>query len=170
MRKTIKGDITKIKVDAIVNAANNSLLGGSGVDGSIHKAAGPGLLEECKKIGGCPTGEARITESYNIGCKKIIHTVGPVWMGGKQNEAEQLASSYWNSLVLAKEHGLNSVAFPNISTGAYGFPKREAAEIAISTAQKFLNEHAPEMDVIFVCYDEMNYFIYQDICPKYQSK
>ncbi len=167
MRKTIKGDITKIKVDVIVNAANNSLLGGSGVDGAIHKAAGPGLLAECEAIGGCPTGEARITDSYNLDCKKIIHTVGPIWRGGKENENQMLADSYWNSLILAKENGFKSVAFPNISTGAYGFPKREAAEIAISTAQRFLEEHDPEMDIIFVCFDDTNYFIYQDICPRY---
>ncbi len=167
MRKTIKGDITGIKVDAIVNAANNSLLGGGGVDGAIHRAAGPELLAECRTLGGCPTGEARITRAYNLPAKFVIHTVGPVWKGGNNNEKELLRNAYWNSLMLAKENGCRSLAFPNISTGAYGFPKIDAAYIAIETVTRFLKEEAPEMDVIFVCYDDLNYKIYQEICPQF---
>jgi O-acetyl-ADP-ribose deacetylase (regulator of RNase III) len=167
MRKTIKGDITKIKVDAMVNAANNSLLGGGGVDGAIHRAAGPELLEECRTLGGCPTGEARITKAYNLPAKYVIHTVGPVWKGGKSNEKELLRNAYWNSLELAHKHGCKSVAFPNISTGVYGFPKIDAAYIAIETVTRFIRDVAPDMDVIFVCFGDLNYKIYQEICPQF---
>jgi len=168
MRKTIKGDITKIKVDAIVNAANESLLGGGGVDGAIHTAAGPELLEECRSMNGCETGQAKMTKAYSLPSKYVIHTVGPIWNGGKKGEKELLRDAYWNSLLVAKENGCKSVAFPNISTGVYGFPKLDAAYIAIETATRFIIEQAPDLDVIFVCYDDLNYKIYQEICPDFQ--
>ncbi len=169
MRKTIKGDITTLHVDAIVNAANNSLLGGGGVDGAIHRAAGPGLLDECKELGGCPTGEARITKAYNLPSKFVIHAVGPVWQNGNTNEEELLRSAYRNSLELAQKNHCKSIAFPNISTGAYNFPKRDAAEIAIQTCQQFLDETNSDMLVIFVCFDEINYMIYKELCPNFNN-
>ncbi len=150
-----RGDITKLAVDAIVNAANESLLGGGGVDGAIHRAAGPELLEECRAIGGCPTGEARITKGYRLPAKWVIHTVGPVWRGGTAGERGLLASAYRNSLRLAAEHEVRTLAFPAISTGVYGFPKVEAARIAVSTVREFIagGRHALER-VIFCCFDE----------------
>lgn len=168
MRKTIKGDITKIKVDAIVNAANESLLGGGGVDGAIHRAAGPELLDECRSLNGCKTGQSKITKGYNLPSTYVIHTVGPIWKGGKSNEMELLKDTYLKSLQLAKQNDCKSVAFPNISTGAYGFPKLDAAYIAIETATRFINDEAPDMDVIFVCFDDLNYKIYQEICPDFK--
>ena len=168
MRKTIKGDITKIKVDAIVNAANESLLGGGGVDGAIHRAAGPDLLAECKALNGCAVGEAKITKAYNLASNFVIHTVGPVWKSGKEGEKDLLKEAYWNSLLLAKQNACKSIAFPNISTGVYGFPKLDAAYIAIETATRFINDVDSEMDVVFVCFDDLNYKIYQEICPDYQ--
>ena len=159
----LQADITQLVVDAIVNAANNSLLGGGGVDGAIHRAAGPQLLAECSAIGGCPTGEARITNGYNLKARFVIHTVGPVWQGGQNNESILLANCYRNSLKLAVENGCFSVAFPNISTGIYGFPKREAAEIAISIVQSFLSSNNLIKQVIFCCYDNENYSIYHKI-------
>jgi O-acetyl-ADP-ribose deacetylase (regulator of RNase III) len=164
MRKTIKGDITEIKVDAIVNAANESLLGGGGVDGAIHRAAGPELLKECRGLNGCKTGQAKITKAYNLPSEWVIHTVGPIWKNGKSNEQDLLREAYLNSLRLAKENDCKSIAFPNISTGVYGFPKIDAAYIAIETATRFIIDEAPDMDVIFVCYDDLNYKIYQEIC------
>lgn len=163
----IQGDITKLEVDAIVNAANNSLLGGGGVDGAIHRAGGKAILEECLKIrekqGGCPTGEAVITTGGNLPAKYVIHTVGPVWQGGNQGEEQLLRNAYRNSLRLAVEHNLKTVAFPNISTGVYGYPKREAAEIAVDEVSKFLAEDSQLEKVIFVCFNEDNLEIYREI-------
>ncbi len=158
-----KGDITKLRVDAIVNAANSSLLGGGGVDGAIHRAAGPQLLEECKTIGGCPTGEARITKGYNLHASYVIHTVGPIYgrHGGK--EAELLRNCYLNSLELATESDCNSIAFPNISTGVYGYPKKEAARLAINTVNAFLQNNTKILKVIFICFDDENYSLYSQI-------
>ncbi len=156
----IQGDITKLAVDAIVNAANQSLLGGGGVDGAIHRAAGPGLLEECRSIGGCPTGEARITRGYNLPAKFVIHTVGPVYHGGKYGEAEKLASCYRSSLKLAVDNGLKTIAFPNISTGVYGYPKEEASQLAIAVVKQFLAGDETIEKVVFCCFDHENYSLY----------
>ncbi len=158
----VRGDITKMEVDAIVNAANNSLLGGGGVDGAIHRAAGPDLLEECRALDGCETGEAKITKSYMLPSKFVIHTVGPVWHGGENNEPELLASCYINSLQIAVNKKLKSIAFPNISTGVYRFPKNLAAGIAIRTVNNFLKENKKLKTVYFVCFDEENYEIYKE--------
>jgi O-acetyl-ADP-ribose deacetylase (regulator of RNase III) len=150
----LRGDITKQVVDAIVNAANSSLLGGGGVDGAIHRAAGPELLEECRTLGGCPTGEARLTAGYRLPARHVIHTVGPVWQGGRRNEDELLARCYRNSLALAERYQLRSIAFPAISTGAYGFPADRAARIAVAAVWEFLQEHALPEQVLLVCFDE----------------
>lgn len=158
----VQTDITKMEVDAIVNAANSSLRGGGGVDGAIHRAGGPKILEECKKIGGCPTGEAVITTAGNMPAKKVIHTVGPVWHGGGNNEEDLLYSAYRNSLKLAVENGFSSIAFPNISTGIYGFPKEKAAAIAVKTVNAFIQKN-PELEVYFVCFDNENLKIYQNL-------
>ena len=163
----IKGDITKIKVDAIVNAANSSLMGGGGVDGAIHRAGGPAILEECRMIvakqGGCKTGEAVITTGGNLPARFVIHTVGPVWNRGKKNEATLLANCYQNSLKLAVQYKLSSIAFPNISTGIYGYPKKEASEIAVNTVSEFLKENDFIDKVLFVCFDDENYHLYQPL-------
>jgi len=156
-----KCDITKLKVDAIVNAANTSLLGGGGVDGAIHRAAGPELLEFNRKLGGCPTGEAKISPGFNLPAKYIIHTVGPVWNGGKNNEDKLLANCYNNSLKLAIENGIKTIAFPAISTGVYRFPLERATEIAINEVKKFLEKNESVAKVIFVCFDEETYDVYQ---------
>jgi O-acetyl-ADP-ribose deacetylase len=148
----VKADITTLAVDAIVNAANSSLLGGGGVDGAIHDAAGPELLEECRTLGGCPPGQAKMTKGYRLKAKYVIHTVGPVWYGGNYNEDEVLAGCYRNSLSLALEHGLRTVAFPAISTGAYGFPVDRAARIAAREVRRFLEEHDLPEQVILVCF------------------
>jgi O-acetyl-ADP-ribose deacetylase (regulator of RNase III) len=156
----IHTDITRIDLDAIVNAANSSLRGGAGVDGAIHRAAGPQLLAECITLGGCPTGEARITKGYNLKAKYVIHTVGPVWMGGEKHEKALLASCYRNSLQLAADYKCTSIAFPNISTGVYGFPKVLAAEIAIREVRTFLQINKSMNRVLFCCFDSENYSIY----------
>lgn len=160
-----KGDITTVSADAIVNAANTSLLGGSGVDGAIHRAGGSAILIECQQIrnrqGGCKVGEAVVTTAGNLKAKFVIHAVGPVWNGGKKNEEELLYSSYKNSLFLAEEKQVRTIAFPNISTGIYCFPKERAAQIAISVAQNFLIKSVHLEKVIFVCFDEENYRIYK---------
>ena len=161
--KIIKGDITKVKVEAIVNAANKTLLGGGGVDGAIHRAAGPKLLEECKKLGGCETGEAKITKGYNLPARYVIHTVGPIWQGGEYNEEENLASCYKNSLKLAVENNIKSIAFPSISTGAYGFPIEKAAPIALREVKNFLEKNKAIEQVIFVLFSETDFQIYQNL-------
>jgi len=158
-----KGDITKLKVDAIVNAANNSLLGGGGVDGAIHRAAGPQLLEYNRKLGGCETGKAKISPGFNLPAKFIIHTVGPVWRGGKYNEAELLKNCYINSLKLAVENGIKSLAFPAISTGVYGYPIEEATRIAVESVNDFLFTNDFIEEVIFVCFDDKTYKVYENV-------
>jgi O-acetyl-ADP-ribose deacetylase (regulator of RNase III) len=159
--EVIKGDITTLEVDAIVNAANSSLAGGGGVDGAIHRAAGPSLLEECLRIGHCPAGDAVMTGAGKLRAKHVIHTVGPVWYGGNRNEPELLASCYRKSLLLAEEAGLESVAFPNISTGVYGYPKDKAAKIALASVNETLKETPGIKKVIFVCFDNENYLLYK---------
>ncbi len=162
----IQGDITKLKVDAIVNAANPSLLGGGGVDGAIHRAAGPGLLEVCRLLGGCETGEAKITKGYKLPARFVIHTVGPVWGVGDRSEAELLASCYRKSLAQATVHDCQTIAFPNISTGIYHFPKELAAEIAIREVRNYLVANTIPEKVIFVCFDDENFAIYQQMLGK----
>ena len=150
----VRDDITKLRVDAIVNAANNALLGGGGVDGAIHRAAGPELLQECRGLGGCETGEAKITRGYNLPAKWVIHTVGPVWHGGGQGEDELLARCYQNSLELASQYPIRTIAFPAISAGVYGFPMERAARIAVAEVQSYLQEDPNLEQVILVCFSD----------------
>ena len=165
--EVILGDITKVEVDAIVNAANEGLWGGGGVDGAIHAAAGPSLAEECDRIrerqAGCPTGKAVATGSGRLPCRRVIHTVGPIWSGGDEGEAELLASCYRESLELARREGLRSLAFPNISTGVYGFPKAKAAEIARRSVREWLSLNEGIDRVVFVCFDRENFALYDKI-------
>lgn len=168
MIKTIRGDITKITdVQAIVNAANSSLLGGGGVDGAIHRAAGKELLFECRLLGGCKTGQAKITKGYNLPCDYVIHTVGPVWQGGGKKEAELLSSCYYNSMKVAMENGIRSIAFPSISTGIYHFPVEQAAEIAVKTVKYFLDENEGAFDLVeWVLFDEHTEKVYANEVDK----
>lgn len=159
----VNGDITVLEADAIVNAANNSLRGGGGVDGAIHKAAGPDLLKECEGLGGCETGQSKITAGYNLKAKYVIHTVGPIWFGGDRDEMELLASCYQTSLALAEKNEINTIAFPGISTGIYGFPKELAARIAVNETRRFLSKHQLPARVIFVAYNEETYNIYRNL-------
>lgn len=170
MIKLIQGDITTLEVHAIVNAANPSLMGGGGVDGAIHRAAGVGMHRECMSIarsfGDCPTGHAVITSGGDLPAKFIIHTVGPIWHGGHDNEEALLVDCYRNSILLAHERGIETMAFPNISTGVYGFPKQRAAEIALQTVKTVLKEHKLDMEITFITADDENYRIYQDLMKK----
>jgi len=159
----IRGDITELNVDAIVNAANRSLLGGGGVDGAIHRAAGPELLKSCELLNGCNTGDAKITPGFKLPAQYVIHTVGPVWNGGKHLEKELLASCYKQSLKIAFDKNIKTIAFPNISTGVYGFPKPEAASIAMDTVQNFLKDHSEIEKVIFCCFDDENFNLYNKL-------
>ncbi|PJI10111.1 MULTISPECIES: O-acetyl-ADP-ribose deacetylase [Clostridium] len=172
--KLIKGDITKIKIDAIVNAANSSLLGGGGVDGAIHRAGGKDILEECikirNKIGKCKTGQAVITAGGLLKVKYVIHTVGPIWRDGSNNEDELLKLCYINSIKLAEEYKLSTIAFPNISTGVYGFPKERACKIAINTVRECLNRKSSMKEILFVCFDEKNYELYYELLNNKRCK
>jgi O-acetyl-ADP-ribose deacetylase (regulator of RNase III) len=163
MMRAIQANITTLAVDAIVNAANSSLLGGGGVDGAIHRAAGPDLVMECRELRGCKTGQAKITKGYRLPARHVIHTVGPVWNGGEREEPELLAGCYWNSLELARKHALGSIAFPCISTGIFGYPAPAAAEIAVRTCREWLAESGYELEITFCCFSEKDLEIYANL-------
>jgi O-acetyl-ADP-ribose deacetylase (regulator of RNase III) len=165
----VRGDITTLRVDAIVNAASRKLLGGGGVDGAIHRAAGPALLQECRQLGGCPTGEARITKGYDLPANWIIHTVGPVWHGGDQREAILLAACYRNSLAMAESHKIETIAFPSISTGAYRFPIEQASRIAVQETLRFLGGHPLPRIVTFVCFGAADCRTYEEVLREHLS-
>ncbi len=169
--RTIRGDITKpLGVQAIVNAANSSLLGGGGVDGAIHRAAGPELLSECRLLGGCKTGQAKLTKAYNLPCEYVIHTVGPVWNGGGKNEEELLASCYYHSMKLAKDQGITTIAFPSISTGIYHFPLDRAAKTAVQTVVEFLSENEDKFDLVeWVLFDAVTEEVYESEVGKWRE-
>ena len=160
---TIRADITTLKVDAIVNAANQTLLGGGGVDGAIHRAAGPGLLDECRKLSGCPTGEARLTAGYRLPARYVIHAVGPVWRDGRHGEPERLRGCYWESLELARQHNLKSTAFPSISTGVYRYPADQAAQVAVAAVRDHRKQTGFAPDVTFCCFSESDLSLYKKL-------
>ena len=164
--KALQGDITTLAVDAIVNAANSSLLGGGGVDGAIHRAAGPKLLSECRSLNGCKTGNAKITHGYDLRAKYVIHTVGPVWKDGTRGEPQLLASCYRRSLEIAADHEISSIAFPSISTGVYNYPFADAAQIAIATVRDFTTEQTSLSEIIFCCFSKSDYKVYSDLLQR----
>ena len=166
--KAIQADITTLQVDAIVNAANRTLLGGGGVDGAIHRAAGPKLLEACRDLGGCETGEAKITPGFQLPARFVIHTVGPVWRGGRSGEAEKLASCYRRSLEVAEERGVKTIVFPAISAGVYGYPIEESARIAVRTVAEHLSRHGSESLVTFCCFSDRHFAVYREALAEIQ--
>lgn len=159
----IQGDITSLHVDAIVNAANETLLGGGGVDGAIHRAAGPELLEECRRLNGCKTGEAKITKGYRLHARYVIHTVGPIWKGGNSNEDDLLKNCYYNSLKIAEGHSLSSIAFPAISTGVYGFPFKRASKIAVNTVKEFMEKRGSINKIVFILFGQKDYDLFNEV-------